>query len=710
VRIRLKLFLVLVVFSLVPLVVVTIINQYETRRMGAAISENVGQTFTHIADGALKLTAEKSAASLASSKLAVEFALMGLVEAVEAALAREPSLPALVYFARDFEEDLTAPPDSGPHRALIPRPSGREAAAGRAGRVSFGQPSFLLPPGASRLEFDEDIGRLSALTGYLQKCFDRLGKTILWAYVSMENGLHMAFPGHGGYPAGYDPRRRPWYQGAAENAEWSFPLVDATTGQVIMTASKQIRRADGTLAGVAAIDVLISDVLQVEDLSALWSPEMHSFLVTSQRLDPTASPGLVIIAQMNYQTTAPSWEGAIRPEMLTADDPEPFARLIDEIENGRSGYLEMPYKGVDSIWAYAPIGAKTYFLIVVPTSLIERFKEKNTEAVRKYTNEELVATAVAALIMIGLVTLAAFFGSRNITQPILALASAADRLSRGDFSTRIGLKTGDERDQVIQAFNEMVPRLEDNLRLSESLKLATEVQQNLLPAKDPCVPGLDISGISLYCDETGGDYFDFLDIRADRPGRIGIAVGDVSGHGLYSALLMASARASLRLRSDMPGALSVVIADVNRRFCQDVADSGAFMTLFYLVVDSRRQSLTWVRAGHDPAIVYDPATDRIEMLSGRGAALGLSPGLGFEENEKLGVRPGQVVFVGTDGIWETMDPEGRLFGRERLHDILRRHHALAARQMVELVARELEEFRRPLRAADDITMVVVKIV
>ncbi|MFO7707636.1 MAG: SpoIIE family protein phosphatase [Desulfobacterales bacterium] len=706
-RIRLKLFLILVVFSLVPLVVVTIINQYETRRMGAVISENVGQTFTHIAENALKLTAEKSAASLADSKVAVEFALMGLVEAVEAALAREAPPPAGVYFARDFENELTAPPDSGLHPALIALPSDRPTPMGR---VSLGQPSFLLPPGGERPDYDDDIGRLATLTGYLQKCFDRLGKKMLWSYVSLETGLHMAFPGHGGYPSGYDPRQRPWYQGAASDSGWSFPLVDATTGQVIITASKQVRRGDGTVAGVAAIDVLVRDVLQVENLSAVWSSEMRSFLVTTQNPQSNSPPGLVIIAQMHYQATAPFWASPIRPETLTADNPAQFASLISAIENGGSGYIEMPYRGVDSIWAFAPIGAKTSFLIVVPASLVERFKEKHLEIVRKYTNEELVITAVAAFILIGLATLAAFLGSHNITQPILALASAADRLSRGDFSTRIKLQTGDERDQVIRAFNEMVPRLEDNLRLSESLKLATEVQQNLLPGKDPCVPGLDISGISLYCDETGGDYFDFLDIREDRPGRVGIAVGDVSGHGLYSALLMASARASLRLRSDMPGALSVVIADVNRRFCQDVAESGAFMTLFYVVADSRRQSLTWVRAGHDPAILYDPEADRVEMLSGRGAALGLSPGIVFEENEKLDVRRGQIVFVGTDGIWETIDPQGRIFGRERLHGILRRHHRLSARKIVELVTRELEEFRRPLRPADDITMVVLKMI
>ncbi len=705
-RIRWKLFLILVAFSLVPLAVVTIINQYETRRMGAAISENAGQTFTHIADGVLKLTAEKSARSLASGKIAVEFALMGLAEAAEAALAREPSPSEGVYFSGDFENEKTAPPNSRPHPAAIKPPLGSNTSAVL---VTVDRPSFWLPPGVARSEVDEDIGRLSTLTGYLQKCFERLGKTMLWSYVSLESGLHMAFPGHAGYPAGYDPRRRPWYIGAASDTQWGFPLVDATTGQVIMTASKQIHRRDGSLAGVAAIDVLISEILQVEDLSAVWTPEMRSLLVTRQKIGPAPSPGVTIIAQMNYQAAAPAWEGTIAPEMLTSENPDGFARLASAIDEGRSGYLEMPYRGVESIWAYAPIAEKTAFLIVVPTSLIEMFREKNLEVIRKYTNEELVATAVAALIVIGFVTLAAFFGSRNITHPILALAAAADRLSQGDFSTRINMKTGDERDQVIQAFNAMVPRLEDNLRLQESLKLATEVQQNLLPKKDPCVPGFDISGISLYCDETGGDYFDFLDVRKDRPGKVSIAVGDVAGHGLYSALLMASARASLRLRSDMPGTLSVIIADVNRQFCQDVADSGAFMTLFYLIADSRRQALSWVRAGHDPALLYDPAADRFEELAGQGAALGLSPGLAFEENERLGIRAGQIVFVGTDGIWETIDPQGRMFGHERLHDILRRHHTLTAQQIVAQVTRELETFRRPLRADDDITMVVVKV-
>jgi phosphoserine phosphatase RsbU/P len=335
---------------------------------------------------------------------------------------------------------------------------------------------------------------------------------------------------------------------------------------------------------------------------------------------------------------------------------------------------------------------------------------KSAGIVKNYTSQEFLVTAVAALLAVVVATLAAFVGSRGITRPIRVLASTARRLSNGDFSARIDLKTGDERDQVIDAFNEMVPKLGDHIRLQESLRLASEVQQNLLPEQDPSVPGLDISGISLSCDETGGDYYDFLETRKDTPGRVGIVVGDVSGHGIYSALLMASARASLRQRASLPGSLSEIVADVNRQFCQDVRESGAFMTLFYLCVDPTRLSLRWVRAGHDPAIFFDPAAGTFAELSGKGSSLGFDKDLVFEEKEKRELQKGQIVFVGTDGIWETMDAQGRMFGKRRVHDIIRCRCGLSARQIVQSVIAELKEFRQELKPADDITMVVVKIV
>jgi sigma-B regulation protein RsbU (phosphoserine phosphatase) len=705
--IRWKLFLILLVFSLVPLGVLTAISQRGTSRMGNAISEDVGQNLTRIADGVLKLTAEKSGEILAKNAKAAAFALMWLTREAESALADGAPVASKIYFSHDFDDAQTAPPDFGAHPDYRRRSAdGRLVTHG----VSFAHPVFLLAPGVSSTQVSGDAARLSGLTGAFQEIARGLGKTLHWVYISLEDGLHVSFPGHGGYPEGYDPRTRAWYHAATGDVAWTLPMVDATTGQVVMTASKQVHRPDGTVAGVAAMDVLITELLQIEELAAIWTTAMRSFLVQPAVNPRTQHSDLLIVVQKGYQDAADSWEKPIRTEWLTSEDPGALAQLLQEVQLGRSGYVEMPYEGAASIWAYAPIVPKAHFVIIVPKIVIDRMAGKSAGIVKKYTGEGLLVTAAAALLAVVIVTLAAFVGSRGITRPIRVLASTAQRLSTGDFSVRIDLRTGDERDQVIEAFNEMVPKLDDHMRLQESLRLATEVQQNLLPEHDPSVPGFDISGISLYCDETGGDYYDFLKIRKDAPGRAGIVVGDVSGHGIQSALLMASARASLRQRLSLPGSLSEIVADLNRQFCLDVRESGAFMTLFYLAVDSTRGTLRWVRAGHDPAIFFDPATGTFEELSGKGSPLGFDEDLVFEEKEKKRMQQGQIVFVGTDGIWETIDAQGRMFGKERLHDIIRRHHGLSAQQMVQTVIGALQEFRQELTPADDITMVVVKII
>jgi sigma-B regulation protein RsbU (phosphoserine phosphatase) len=704
--IRWKLFLILLVFSLVPLGVLTLISQRGTSRMGSAISEDVGQNLTRIADGVLKLTAEKSGEILAKNAKAAAFALMWLTREAESALAAGAPVVSKIYFAHEFDDPQTAPSDFGPHPDYRRRSAdGRLVPQG----VSLAHPVFLLAPGVSSTQVSGDAARLSGLTGAFQDIARGLGKTLHWAYISLEDGLHVSYPGHGGYPEGYDPRTRAWYHAATGDVEWTLPMVDATTGQVVMTASKRVRRPDGTVAGVAALDVLITELLQVEELVAIWTTAMRSFLVMPAVNPQTQHSDLLVVVQKSYQDVADSWEKPIRTEWLTSEDPVLLARLIQEVELGRSGYVEMPYEGAASIWAYAPIGSKAHFVIIVPKMVIDRMTEKSAAIVKKYTGEGHLVTAAAALLAVVIVTLAAFVGSRGITRPIRVLASTAQRLSSGDFSARIDLRTGDERDQVIDAFNAMVPKLDDHMRLQESLRLATEVQQNLLPESDPSVPGFDISGISLYCDETGGDYYDFLTIRENAPEQAGIVVGDVSGHGIQSALLMASARASLRQRVSLPGSLSEIVTDVNRQFCLDVRESGAFMTLFYLTVDSTLRSLRWVRAGHDPAIFFDPATGAFEELSGKGSPLGFDEDLVFEEKEKKGMQRGQIVFVGTDGIWETIDAQGRMFGKERLHDIIRRHHDLSARQMIQTVIGGLQEFRQEFKPADDITMVVMKI-
>ena len=152
--------------------------------------------------------------------------------------------------------------------------------------------------------------------------------------------------------------------------------------------------------------------------------------------------------------------------------------------------------------------------------------------------------------------------------------------------------------------------------LQQSLDLAMEVQQSLLPKKDPQVEGLDIAGRSIYCDETGGDYYDYLNL-GEGPGRIGVAVGDVSEHGISSALLMTSVRAFLRQCSSTSKDLGHILSDVNRNLAPDVEDSGLFVTMFCCCIDPLIKSVQWSNAGHDPALVYLRRAQRHFFGTGR---------------------------------------------------------------------------------------------
>ena len=169
--------------------------------------------------------------------------------------------------------------------------------------------------------------------------------------------------------------------------------------------------------------------------------------------------------------------------------------------------------------------------------------------------------------------------------------------------------SNDEIGVLGDAVNDMAKGLIERERMQQSLNLAKEVQQNLLPKNNLKVNGFDIAGKSVYCDETGGDYYDFITIGNNDKHKIGVAIGDVSGHGISSALLMATVRSSLRQRASLTGNIAKIISDVNRQLAQDVEDSGQFMTMFFLALDTATRQLEWVRAGHDPGIVYDTGSD-----------------------------------------------------------------------------------------------------
>jgi sigma-B regulation protein RsbU (phosphoserine phosphatase) len=243
----------------------------------------------------------------------------------------------------------------------------------------------------------------------------------------------------------------------------------------------------------------------------------------------------------------------------------------------------------------------------------------------------------------------------------------------------------------------------------KALALAGEVQKSLLPQSKPDVQGLDIAGRNVSCDEIGGDYFDFLWRRENPDGPFSVVVGDITGHGVDSALLMTSARAFLRMRASQPGTISEIITAMNRHLTRDVLESGRFMTLFYLTVDPKQDRIDWVRAGHDPAILYDPQQDAFEELKGSGVALGVNAAFEYVENYRDGLTDGQIIAIGTDGIWEAFNKKGKMFGKRRFKDIIRQNARAGADDILNAVYREINKFTQGQKSEDDITLVIIKV-
>lgn len=243
------------------------------------------------------------------------------------------------------------------------------------------------------------------------------------------------------------------------------------------------------------------------------------------------------------------------------------------------------------------------------------------------------------------------------------------------------------------------------------VQLASEIEQQLLPKSSPLIDAAEIAGWTVYSGMLGGDFFDYHDFRGvccPSTTQMHIAVGDASGHGLCSSLLMTSIRAYLRARAMQPGDLSQIVADVNRLLCLDVGSSGHFVTVFYASIFGPERKIEWVRAGHDPALLYNPATDVFAPLQGNGVALGVDPYADYQVNSRSGLPKGAIVLIGTDGLWEIDQGVGRTHCKGMIKDLVRKYRHENAVSIAEVIKRKVSECCRGLPAEDDMTLITIK--
>lgn len=462
----------------------------------------------------------------------------------------------------------------------------------------------------------------------------------------------------------------------AEIAGISLPRYDELIAHETVTLASDLLDRNGKAVGRLEVAIRFQYLIEGA-LKSGWSQSERAFLVSGE--------GKVLACNVSEEAEKACYDEAVRA-------------AVEAMQKKTSGTIIHPDRSREDVVGFYRLKEAPWSLVVVAPS---------NEILAPISRFRLIYFAVAAGFFCLILLIIRLVAGRTVSS-IQAVSGAAKRVSMGHFDALPPARSGDEVGQLIESFNEMVLQLDERIRLKEALDLAMRVQQSLLPLKPPSIKGLDIAGESIYCDETGGDYFDFITFPEWDSRRVGIVVGDVAGHGISAALFMTTTRALLRSRITLPGSLSEVMCHVNRLLCNDTSNSGDFMSLFLVLADTNGGNMRWVRAGHAPGLVYDWASDSFEELREEGVALGFDETCTFKEYEYPKWNGTKLLFLGTDGIWEAENPRGEMFGMDRLRTVIREHHRESSKEIIQALTDSLAAFRETSPQEDDITAVVVK--
>ncbi len=268
------------------------------------------------------------------------------------------------------------------------------------------------------------------------------------------------------------------------------------------------------------------------------------------------------------------------------------------------------------------------------------------------------------------------------------------------------------RQEVFEFKPETTPahirRITERERMAKELEIARSVQLSLLPKENPHVEGYDIAGLCIPALEVGGDYYDFVHLGN---GKMGIAIGDVSGKGVPAAIYMTLTKGILQSHAEENISPREVLSKVNKLMYRTI-DRHSFVSMFYAILDTRNHSIRFARAGHNPAILAGHAGGKHEFLVPAGIALGLDDGEKFNasmEEREIQLRSGDLLVFYTDGFVEAVRRDSEEFGEGRLSATIQNHRARTASEILQNIVAEVKRFVGDVPQRDDMTMVVLKV-
>jgi sigma-B regulation protein RsbU (phosphoserine phosphatase) len=244
-----------------------------------------------------------------------------------------------------------------------------------------------------------------------------------------------------------------------------------------------------------------------------------------------------------------------------------------------------------------------------------------------------------------------------------------------------------------------------NANVVHEMELAKQIQLSLLPESPPKIPGIQIASLTVSAEHVGGDYYDFF-ARDDRI--IDAVIADVSGHNVGAALIMVETRSVLRVQVNINNSPGEILSSLNDLLLNDLSRAELFITMFYVKYDTVTQWLSYASAGHNHPLLFNASDGTCQELDAEGLILGVKENVEFEE-KSIQLDIGDILLLYTDGLTETTDREGEMFGIERLSNLLKEFHSSPPQNLIDAIYRELVSFAGGVKLSDDVSIVAMRI-
>jgi len=517
----------------------------------------------------------------------------------------------------------------------------------------------------------------------------------------------------------YDPRQRPWYQGAVDahahtsaqapatdRVYWTEPYTFYTAKAPGMTAAMAFKGRDGRMR-VVGVDLLLTDISAFTTRLRVGEHGAVMVLTDGRRV-------IGLPRDRRYVEASEQSSALLKlPEELGTRVVADATRALSTRPPGERGPMRL-LSGGDPWWAELspfPLGPARRLAIevMVPESdLLGNLGHIRLGIV-------LVMLVGLALAMVRAVSLA-----RRYSRPIEALVRESERISRGDLDSGPTVASSiREVHRLADAHGRMRLSLKTLLKLEGDLQVARRIQRDTLPERIPIVPGFDIDAWSEPADETGGDTYDVIGYRrvpgesgprlsATEAERAVLLLADASGHGIGPALSVTQVRAMLRMAIRVGEDLPAIIRHLNAQLCADLTD-GRFVSAWLGELDAKEQTLTGFSCGQGPLLYYRAAERTCVVVETDTVPFGCVEDLEVRLRPPIRMEPGDIFVALSDGVVDAeRSSEGKRFGTSRVIDIVTRHCEGSATEVMTALRQALSDFTGATPADDDRTGVIVK--